>query len=41
MSPRLALALLIGICIAELALRVSQAIDRAVSWLCPCESQHP
>lgn len=41
MSRRLAVALFLGIAVAELALRVSQAIDRAVAWLCPCDSPHP
>jgi hypothetical protein len=39
-SPRLALCLFIAICIAELALRVSQAIDAALAWPCP-HCDHP
>lgn len=40
MSTRLALALLAGLCVAELLLRLSQAIDRAVAWVCP-HCPHP
>jgi len=40
MSPRLALFLLAALCVAEVAMRVSQAIDRATAWLCPCDG-HP
>lgn len=41
MSPRVALFLLAGLCIAEVLLRISEQIDRAVAWICPCDSPHP
>lgn len=40
MSTRLAVVLLVAITVAEVALRVSQAIDRATAWICPCDG-HP
>lgn len=36
MSDRLAFLFLVAVVAAEVALRVAQAIDKAVTWACPC-----